>query len=52
LKNDLSPGTYTVNTKVLSAVDGHVVDESLVFSIGEGKGDFTHVESVSKDIFD
>ncbi|MDF2737376.1 MAG: putative copper export protein, partial [Nitrososphaeraceae archaeon] len=51
LKSDLSEGTFTINTKVLSAVDGHVVDESLVFSIGEGKGDFTQVESGSKDIF-
>lgn len=51
LKSDLSEGTFTINTKVLSAVDGHVVDESLVFSIGEGKGDFTQIESGSKDIF-
>src|SRR5919107_5345639 len=51
LKSDLSEGTFTINTKVLSAVDGHVVDESLVFSIGEGKGDFTQ-ESGSKNIFD
>ena len=51
LKSDLSEGTFTINTKVLSAVDGHVVDESLVFSIGEGNGDFTQVESGSKDIF-
>jgi len=51
LKSDLSEGTFTINTKVLSAVDGHVVDESLVFSIGEGKGDFTQVESGPKDIF-
>src|ERR1044072_4709658 len=52
LKKDLSEGTFTVNTKVLSAVDGHVVDESIVFSIGEGKGDFTHVQSSSKNILD
>jgi copper transport protein len=52
LKSDLSEGTFTINTKVLSAVDGHVVDESLVFSIGEEKGDFTQLESGSKDIFD
>src|SRR5687767_15122419 len=51
LKSDLSEGTFTINTKVLSAVDGHVVDESLVFSIGEGNGDFTQVESGAKDIF-
>jgi copper transport protein len=50
LKSDLGEGTFTINTKVLSAVDGHVVDESLVFSIG--KGDFTQVQSSSKDIFD
>ncbi|MGE3859781.1 MAG: copper resistance protein CopC [Nitrososphaeraceae archaeon] len=52
LKKDLSEGTFTVNTKVLSAVDGHVVDESIVFSIGKGKGDFTHVQSSSKNILD
>ncbi|HEX2406222.1 MAG TPA: copper resistance protein CopC [Nitrososphaeraceae archaeon] len=51
LKSDLGEGTFTINTKVLSAVDGHVVDGSLVFSIGEGKGDFTQIESGSKDIF-
>ena len=28
------PGIYTVNTKVLSAVDGHVVDNSFTFGIG------------------
>jgi copper transport protein len=52
LKSDLSEGTFTINTKVLSAVDGHVVDESIVFSIGEGEGDFTQVKSGSKNIFD
>jgi len=52
LKKDLGEGTFTVNTKVLSAVDGHVVDESIVFSIGKGKGDFTNVKSTSKDILD
>ncbi|HJT85047.1 MAG TPA: copper resistance protein CopC [Nitrososphaeraceae archaeon] len=52
LKKDLSEGTFTVNTKVLSAVDGHVVDESIVFSIGKGKGDFTNVKSTSKNILD
>src|SRR5215203_4111450 len=35
LKEDLPKGTYTINTKVLSAVDGHVVDNSVVFSVGE-----------------
>ncbi|HJU60344.1 MAG TPA: copper resistance protein CopC, partial [Nitrososphaeraceae archaeon] len=52
LKSGLSEGTFTINTKVLSAVDGHVVDESLVFSIGEGEGDFTQVKSGSKNILD
>jgi copper transport protein len=52
LKSDLSEGTFTINTKVLSAVDGHVVDESVVFSIGEETGDFTQIKSSSKDIFD
>ena len=36
IKEDLPKGTYTINTKVLSAVDGHVVDGSVVFSVGEG----------------
>jgi len=35
LKENLPKGTYTINTKVLSAVDGHVVDNSVVFSVGE-----------------
>jgi copper transport protein len=34
LKENLPPGTYTVNTKVLSAVDGHVVDNSFTFGMG------------------
>ena len=37
--------------KVLSAVDGHVVDGSVVFSIGGGNADFSQVKSESKDIF-
>src|SRR5919112_2825677 len=52
LKSDLSQGTFTINTKVLSAVDGHVVSASIVFSIGEGQGDFTLIGSKSKNIFD
>jgi copper transport protein len=31
LQNNLPSGIYTVNTKVLSAVDGHVVDNSFTF---------------------
>jgi copper transport protein len=30
----LSEGEYTVNTKVLSAVDGHVVEETFIFGVG------------------
>ncbi len=31
----LKDGVYTVSTKVLSATDGHVVDNALVFGIGQ-----------------
>jgi copper transport protein len=34
IQENLPPGIYTVNTKVLSAVDGHVVDNSFTFGIG------------------
>jgi copper transport protein len=34
LKPNLPDGIYTVHTKVLSAVDGHVVDNSFTFGIG------------------
>ena len=51
LKKDIGEGTFTINTKVLSAVDGHVVDGSVVFSIGGGNADFSKVKSESKDIF-
>jgi copper transport protein len=50
LKENLPPGVYTVNTKVLSAVDGHVVDNSFIFGIGaevttsnEGKGQISGI---------
>jgi methionine-rich copper-binding protein CopC len=33
LQDNLPSGIYTVNTKVLSAVDGHVVDNSFTFGI-------------------
>jgi len=52
LKREIGEGTFTINTKVLSAVDGHVVDGSVVFSIGGGNADFSQVKSKSKDIFD
>jgi copper transport protein len=52
LKPDIGEGTFTINTKVLSAVDGHVVDGSVVYSIGTGVADFSHVKSESKDIVD
>src|ERR671910_652785 len=34
IQENLPPGIYTVNTKVLSAVDGHVVDNSFTFGVG------------------
>ncbi len=36
LKPNLPDGVYTVSTKVLSAVDGHVVDNAFTFGIGSG----------------
>jgi copper transport protein len=33
LQDNLPSGIYTINTKVLSAVDGHVVDNSFTFGI-------------------
>ena len=50
VKTNIGEGTFTINTKVLSAVDGHVVDGSVVYSIGEGEADFSQVKSKSKDI--
>jgi copper transport protein len=52
VKTNIGEGTFTINTKVLSAVDGHVVDGSVVYSIGEGEADFSQVKSKSKDIGD
>jgi copper transport protein len=50
LKTETGEGTFTINTKVLSAVDGHVVDGSVVYSIGSGEADFSQVKSKPKDI--
>lgn len=36
LPSNIPEGSYTVSSTVLSAVDGHVVDYSFVFGIGEG----------------
>ena len=33
----LSDGVYTVTSKVLSKVDGHIVDDAFVFSVGNAK---------------
>ncbi|MGB9169443.1 MAG: copper resistance protein CopC [Nitrososphaeraceae archaeon] len=53
IKKDLPEGTYTINTKVLSAVDGHVVDGSVVFSVGEGvSGVGEQAGAKSKSIFE
>jgi len=35
----LNDGVYTVTSKVLSRVDGHVVDDAFVFSVGNAKID-------------
>ena len=53
-EDDLTEGTYTINTKVLSAVDGHVVDNSIVFSVGESVGSDLGEETTatSKNIFE
>jgi copper transport protein len=53
-EDDLRDGTYTINTKVLSAVDGHVVDNSIVFSVGEaiGSGLGEETTATSKNIFE
>src|SRR5215204_2030279 len=54
INEDLPKGTYTINTKVLSAVDGHVVDNSVVFSVGEtisGWGELP-TTATSKSIFE
>src|SRR5215211_3679709 len=56
INEDLPEGTYTINTKVLSAVDGHVVDNSVVFSVGEeaigyGLGELP-TTATSKSIFE
>src|ERR687897_680708 len=49
--NRVDEGNFTINTKVLSAVDGHVVDGSVVYSIGGGEADFSQVKSKSNDLF-
>ena len=36
LQPGLPDGTYTVSTKVLSAVDGHSVDNAFTFGVGFG----------------
>jgi len=51
LQSDLSDGTYIVSSKVLSAVDGHVVDSSFTFNIGE-ENNFSAKEETKKGILD
>ncbi|HJT85671.1 MAG TPA: copper resistance protein CopC [Nitrososphaeraceae archaeon] len=58
LKGKLDEGSYTITTRVLSAVDGHVVDNSVVFNIGkEGEtnnaGNFANIKTKdTKGIFE
>ena len=57
-ENDINnEGAFTVTTKVLSAVDGHVVDNSVVFNVGKDStstsADFANMKSKEKKgIFD
>ncbi len=46
----LETGVYTVTSKVLSKVDGHLVDNAFVFGIGNVKIDFP--TDTAKSIFD
>ncbi|HET7644202.1 MAG TPA: copper resistance protein CopC [Nitrososphaeraceae archaeon] len=58
LKQRLEEGSYAITTRVLSAVDGHVVDNSVVFNIGKesettNAGNFTKIKTKdSKGLFD
>jgi copper transport protein len=45
LQNNLPSGIYTVNTKVLSAVDGHVVDNSFTFGVATDLTSGSNVEA-------
>ena len=58
LEGDINEGSFTVTTRVLSAVDGHVVDNSVLFNVGK-KGaasttpDFANIQTKGKkEIFD
>lgn len=42
----LNDGVYTVTSKVLSKVDGHIVDEAFVFSVGNAK--ITSIPKIEK----
>lgn len=37
LPQDIKDGLYTVSTKMLSQIDGHVTDNAFVFGVGEAK---------------
>ena len=59
LKDEMNEGSFTVITRVLSAVDGHVVDNSVVFSVGKDSAsttsaaDFANMKNKDKKgIFD
>ncbi|MDH3610259.1 MAG: CopD family protein [Nitrosopumilus sp.] len=46
----LEDGSYTVTSKVLSKVDGHLVDDAFIFGVGDAI--ISVDESPKKDIFD
>jgi copper transport protein len=50
LQPNLPEGQYTVTTKVLSAVDGHVVEETFVFGVGAAVQQLSAGDQRQKDI--
>ena len=51
LQSELGEGTYTVSTKVLSAVDGHLVSNSFIFSIDPEATSQQQIDTSSIDKF-
>ncbi|MBI5859662.1 MAG: CopD family protein [Nitrosarchaeum sp.] len=49
----LEEGVYTVTSKVLSKVDGHLVDNAFIFAVGDAKIDVgsSHNQNVSELVF-
>ena len=49
----LEDGVYTVTSKVLSKIDGHLVDDAFIFAVGDVKIDVgaSHSQNVSEIVF-